>query len=89
VMLVTEQARVESWQLGLSLKGRRRRPNSRIVRGSCPAQVGSKNAAGRGFQSRHDFNGSETGRRFRVEPDLLGFGPQQGRPYFTYLPGGG
>jgi hypothetical protein len=41
-MLVTEQARVESWQLGLSLKGRRRRPNSRIVRGSCPAQVGSK-----------------------------------------------
>ena len=46
-MLATEQARLESWQLGLSLKGRRRRPNNRIVRGSCPAQVGSKkNAAG-------------------------------------------
>src|SRR4051812_24815548 len=41
-MLATEEARVESWQLGLSLKRRRRRPNSRIVRGSCPAQVGSK-----------------------------------------------
>jgi hypothetical protein len=44
---------------------------------------------GQGFQSRHDFNGSETGSRFRIEPDLLRFGPRQGRPYFTYLPGKG
>jgi hypothetical protein len=48
-MLATEQARVEPWQLGLSLKGRRGQPNSRIVRGSCPAQVGSKKRGWPGF----------------------------------------
>ena len=88
-MLATEQARVEPWQLGLSLKGRRGQPNSRIVRGLCPAQVGSKKRGWPGFPIENDFNGSETGRRFRIEPDLLRFGPRQGRPYFTYLPRGG
>ena len=28
------------------------------------------------------------GRRYRVEPDLLRFGPRQGRPHFSYLAGG-
>jgi hypothetical protein len=38
----------------------RRRPNSPIVRGSSPAQVGSKEIGRPGFHSRHDFNGGES-----------------------------
>src|ERR1700722_12043264 len=65
-MLATEQARLESWQLGLSLKGRRRRPNSRIVRGSCPAQVGSKKRGWPGFPIETRF------QRQRNRPQVSG-----------------
>jgi hypothetical protein len=41
-----------------------------IVRGSIPAQVGSKEIGRPGFHSRHHFNGGEIGRRFQVVLDL-------------------
>ena len=46
----------------------RRRPNSPIVRGSSPAQVGSKKIGRPGFHSRHDFNGGESAAGFRSCP---------------------
>jgi hypothetical protein len=69
VMLATE-ARLTASQLGLSFNEQRRRSNSRIFRGSCPAQAGSKKLPpAKGFYSRHDLTAARR-RRFRVESDL-------------------
>jgi hypothetical protein len=80
-MLATEQARVDSWQLGLSLKGRRGRPNSRIVRGSCPAQVGSKKRGWLGFPIETRFQRQRNRPQISGRARLVRSGPRQGRPH--------
>src|ERR1700682_3723475 len=46
-----------------------------------------EDATGQGFDSRHNFSASEIGPQFSGRARLGPFGPREGRPQFTYLPG--
>jgi hypothetical protein len=90
-MLAPERATVARSLLRIPLKGRRHHPNSRIVHGSCPGQVGSKKTRlARASNSNTILAATSLvviGHRLRVNPNLVRFGPP-GSADHLIIPGG-